>query len=137
MLAEHDYRVLRPGVGRAGNVLLRAPKGTVLYFGLDALPPLDTVYERNGGLQLFKYRTSPRKVNWQGFRIEIPELYPSGKRFKGWSFSLSANHRQFDFAAIAAVIEDHGVAWTGFQRSTGAKYMVKECLLAGRPHVKG
>lgn len=134
-LVDHDYRVLRVGTEKTGRVLLRGKVATLSYFGLDALPPLESCYERLGGLQIGKLRTSPRKVCWHSFRIAVPEAYPSCNRWKGWTFSLSANHRIYDFRAIAQVIEAKGVPWTGFQKASGAKLFEKECLLAQQPGV--
>lgn len=129
-LADHDYVVLAQGSGRSGRVLLRGRAATLSHFGLYDFPAMELGYERQGGVHVGKFRTSPRKVNWQSFRIEVPELYPSGKRMKGWMVSVSANFRLYHLKAVAQVIEASGVPWSGFQRSTGAKWLPKDCLIA-------
>lgn len=129
-LIDHDYRVIRTANGKQGRVLLRCKVATLLHFGLDALPGLELAYERNGGKHVGKWRTSPRKVCWQSFRIAEPVHYPSCKRFKGWSFALSANHRLFDFQTLAQLIEASGAPWVGFQKASGARLFEKDCLLS-------
>jgi len=126
---DHYYLVLAPGRGRSGRVLLRGRLSTLEYFGLMGLPHLELAYTRNGGIQIGQWRTSPRKVNWQSFRIEVPELYPSGKKMKGWMVSVSANFRLYHLETIAQAIEGSGVAWTGFQKASGARWMPKQCFL--------
>jgi len=133
--AGHVYLVLSDGKGRSGRVLLRGRLATIEYFGLDALPHLELSYRRQGGIQIGKWRTSPRKVNWQSFRIEVPEVYPSGKRMKGWMVSVSANCRMYHLQSVAEAIESSGVAWNGFQRATGAKWLPKQHFLKNSPHV--
>jgi hypothetical protein len=132
----HDYRIVRYGTGKAGNVLLRCRAGTLSHFGLCAFPRVATAYTRNGGIHIGKWRTSPRKVNWQSFRIAVPERYPSGVGWKGWSFALSANHRLYDFEAVAQAIEASGVPWIGFQKQSGARYLDRSALINGSPPVK-
>ncbi len=129
-LADHDYRIIRTASGKQGRVLLRGRAATLSYFGLCELPGLELSYVRQGGLQIGQWRTSPRKVNWQTFRIAIPEYYPSCSRFKGWSIALSANHRVSDFATLAQLIERSGVPWVGFQKKTGGAYLSREALLS-------
>jgi hypothetical protein len=129
------YSVIRDRGTKRGRVLLRGRGETILYFGLDRLPEMEWSYYRNGGLQIGKLRTSPRKVNWQAFRIAVPERYPSGRGLKGWSISLSANHQVQDFQALAEVIERSGTPWVGFQKGTGARYLQKEALLSSMPGV--
>lgn len=135
-LESHDYRIVRLGTGKAGNVLLRGRVGTLSYFGLCALPRLDTAYERQGGIQIGKWRTSPRKVSWQGYRIAIPEKYDSCSRWKGWSIALSANHRQYDLVTLAHAIEASGVPWVGFQNKNGGRHLMRESLIGNSSHVK-
>lgn len=129
-LADHDYRVVRPGTGKLGNVLLRARGATVLSFGLDLFPELPTAYTRQGGKQIGKLQTSPRKVCWQTYRIATSPLYPSGCGHVAWSFALSANHRTYDFIAIARAIEASGADWIGIHTKTNAKYLSRGFLLS-------
>jgi len=110
-------------------VLLRGLDTTLSYFGLYAFEPVEEAYYRNGGIHLGKLRVSPRRVNWQSFRIAVPEVYPSGKRFKGWMVGVSANFRLYHLQEVARVIEASGVPWIGFQKATGAKWIDKEGLL--------
>jgi hypothetical protein len=123
------YLVLADGKGKSGRVLLRGRLGTVRHFGLDAFPFVVDSYERNGGLHIGKLRTSPRRVNWQAFRIEVPETYPSCNRRVGWSVSVSANFRLYHLRAVAGAIEASGVPWSGFQKPSGARWISREPLL--------
>jgi len=132
----HVYWIVREGTPKTGNVLLRALLGTAEYFGLDQFPSLQDVYTRRGSIHLGKWRTSPRNVSWRGYRIAIPDKYASGRRYVGWSIALSANHRQFDLAAIARVIEAKGVPWKGFQNKDGARHTDREAYLVNPPPVK-
>lgn len=124
-----DFLVLAVGTAKTGRVLLRARRGTLLFFALDQLSFVEDGYERFGGLHVGQLRVSPKKVNWQAFRIAVPERYPSANRDKGYSVSVSANCRLFHLQKLAEVIEASGRPWTGFQRSTGARWLSRESLL--------
>jgi hypothetical protein len=112
-----------------GRVLLRGRGETLQHFGLDALPEVETSYERGGGIHIGKLRVSPYRVSWQAFKIAVPQRYPSGRGWVGWTICLSRNHRVRDFVTLAMVIEASGAAWTGFLKGTGGRYLERECLL--------